>query len=87
MLLEIALLSLSICLSFSLFLSLFYIFLCCVAGEDSGAVVVDEAHKEAKVEAVESVKRELTPTEFHQYCKKVGILTSKSSLCFLFGYK
>ena len=37
--------------------------------------MVDEAHKEARVEAVESVKRELTPAEFHQYCKKVGILT------------
>ena len=67
--------SLSVPLSLFLY-PLFYSAELYLGGEESGAVVVvDEAHKEARVEAVESVKRELTPAEFHQYCKKVGILT------------
>ena len=65
---------LSVALSLFLY-PLFYSAELYLGGEESGAVVVDEAHKEARVEAVESVKRELTPAEFHQYCKKVGILT------------
>ena len=54
-----------------------HVFVCDLAPEavTSAVQAMRVKHKEARVEAVESVKRELTPAEFHQYCKKVGILT------------